>query len=115
MDEMVLKYDKTMNSYLISSFPCQGPFEDLQISYISCLSENTQKRRKELMEKYYFECKFPKCLDEEDDGLKSSLICEKCSGCVPISSLICIIASVLRNHECDKMMKFDKHGTPKVK
>ena len=64
-------------------------FEDLRISYISCLSENTQKRQKELMEKYYFECQCPKCLDVEDDGLKSSLICEKCSGCVPISSLIC--------------------------
>ena len=65
-------------------------FEDLRISYISCLFENTQKRRDELMKKYYFECKCPKCLDEKGDGLKSSLICEKCSGCVPISTLICI-------------------------
>ena len=67
-------------------------FSDIRLSYITGnLYENTEKRRKLLMETYYFYCECPNCLDESADFLKSSLKCPHCErGCVPILTECCV-------------------------
>ena len=59
-------------------------FKNMRISYVSTLME-TEKRKKELREQYYFECDCPACDDEMDiERLKKS--CMKCPAC---ESAIC--------------------------
>ena len=67
-------------------------FSDVRLSYITGnLYENTEKRRKLLMETYYFYCECPNCLDESADFFKSSLKCPHCErGCVPILTECCV-------------------------
>ena len=59
-----------------------GNFSDLRLCYINNLI-STEKRRKILMEQYFFHCQCLKCEDKFSDLNNSSLICHKCQGCVP--------------------------------
>ena len=55
---------------------------DIRVSYTNLL-DNTEKRRQNLCEQYYFFCECPKCQDMEQDLTKSSMMCPDCGGCVP--------------------------------
>ena len=61
-------------------------FSDLRYSYIgNKFHESTKKRKEYLLEHYHFNCICCKCENSKSDKFKSSLICKKCKGCVPIS------------------------------
>ena len=61
-------------------------FSDLRYSYIgNKFHESTKKRKEYLLEHYHFICICCKCENSTSDKFKSSLICKKCQGCVPIS------------------------------
>ena len=53
------------------------------------MHENTEKRRQDLLNRYYFQCKCFKCMDNATDEMKSSLLCPVCNGCVPSATSIC--------------------------
>ena len=65
-------------------------FSKIRISYFSNIWETTQNRREYLQSNYYFYCECPNCIDEMADFLKSSLKCDKCDGCVPRCTRICV-------------------------
>ena len=67
-------------------------FENLRFSYLLNLFEPKEIRRESLMKSHHFHCECTKCLDEESEKLKSSILCPNCedNGCIPISSRICM-------------------------
>jgi SET and MYND domain-containing protein len=74
---------------ILRTISSAATFSDLRISYTNLLDE-TETRKKNLKEQYYFECQCSKCSSQEDDPEKSSIRCNDCStGCVPISTGIC--------------------------
>ena len=61
---------------------------EIRISYFDCY-EKTQKRRRYLRERYFFDCKCVRCEDPNSDAKFSALKCKSCPGWVIESSKIC--------------------------
>ena len=80
-------------------------FDDLRQSYLTIfhLTASTKKRREKLMKDHYFFCECSKCKDVPADQMKSSLICIKCKGCIPVKIGACTTC----NYEIDKAL-FEK-------
>ena len=63
-------------------------FSDLRIAYI-WEDGKTHERRKQLKEKYFFDCKCVRCEDPNSDAKFASLKCKSCPGWVHESTKIC--------------------------